>query len=123
MEEISAPNHKSENEGQENGHITSKAVRSEALTSLHVDDMDSEDEVLTIPEVKIHSARDVHSRGLDTSRPHHNKALHPSSGDKARLLNGSKNSKGSSTFGQRKVQNSTNTVSFHDDSDEDLLNV
>uniref|UniRef100_A0A6J0UVP4 Cation-independent mannose-6-phosphate receptor isoform X1 n=1 Tax=Pogona vitticeps TaxID=103695 RepID=A0A6J0UVP4_9SAUR len=120
MEEIAAPTQKSENEGQENGHITSKTVRSEALTSLHVDDMDSEDEVLTIPEVKIHSARDVHSRGLDTSRPPHNKALNHSSGDKARLLNGSK---GSTAFGQRKAQNSTNTVSFHDDSDEDLLNV
>ncbi|XP_061480276.1 cation-independent mannose-6-phosphate receptor isoform X2 [Rhineura floridana] len=123
MEEIAAPNQKSGNERQENGHITSKVVKSDALTSLQVDDMDSEDEVLTIPEVAIHSARDVQPRVPDPSRPQHNKALHLPSSDKAGLLNGNKSSKGNTAFGQRKLQNSVKTASFHDDSDEDLLNV
>uniref|UniRef100_A0A8D2Q893 Insulin like growth factor 2 receptor n=1 Tax=Varanus komodoensis TaxID=61221 RepID=A0A8D2Q893_VARKO len=123
MEEIAAPNQKLGNGGQENGHITSKAVKSNALTSLHADDLDSEDEVLTIPEVKFHSARDFQLRGSDTSRPAQNKAFNDSSSDKAGLLNGRKNSKGSFAFGQRKLQNSMNTAPFHDDSDEDLLNV
>ncbi|XP_034964504.2 cation-independent mannose-6-phosphate receptor isoform X1 [Zootoca vivipara] len=118
MEEVAAPNQKSGNEGHENGHITSKVVKSDALTSLHVDDMDSEDEVLTIPEVKIHSAR-----GVQSSRLHHDKILNLPSNDKPGLLNGNKNSKGSTAFGQRKLQNSVKTASFHDDSDEDLLNV
>ncbi|XP_062980546.1 cation-independent mannose-6-phosphate receptor [Elgaria multicarinata webbii] len=124
MEEVAAPNQKLGNEGQENGHITSKAVKPSALTSFHIDDVDSEDEVLTIPEVKIHSARGAQTRGSDTSQPPHSKALNLSSSDKAGLLNGSKNSKGRIAFGQRKLQNSmNNTASFHDDSDEDLLNV
>nr|XP_060609655.1 cation-independent mannose-6-phosphate receptor [Anolis sagrei ordinatus] len=123
MEEVAAPNQKSGNDGQGNGHIASKAVKSDALTSLQVDDMDSEDEVLTIPEVKIHSARDIQSRGLGTTRPPYSKPLHLTSNDKANLLNNSKKSKGSTAFGQQKLQNSTNTASFHDDSDEDLLNV
>ncbi|XP_053150803.1 cation-independent mannose-6-phosphate receptor [Hemicordylus capensis] len=123
IEEIASPNRKSRNDGQENGHISSKAVKSEALTSLHVDDMDSEDEVLTIPEVKIQSARAVQTRGSDISRPHYNEAVNFSSSSKAGLLNGRNNSKGSAAFGQRKLQNSANTASFHDDSDEDLLKV
>ncbi|KAL8185996.1 UNVERIFIED_CONTAM: hypothetical protein K2H54_061273 [Gekko kuhli] len=117
MEEIAAPNQKLDNGGKENGYVTSKAVKSETLPSLHVDDMDSEDEVLTVPEVKIHSAKTFQSRGSHRSVPHQK------AGDEADLLNGGKNSKGSSAFGQRKLRNLTNTASFHDDSDEDLLNV
>ncbi|XP_054826091.1 cation-independent mannose-6-phosphate receptor [Eublepharis macularius] len=117
MEEIASPNQKLENEGKENGHVPSKAVKTDTLPSLHVDDMDSEDEVLTIPEVKIHSAKAFQSKGSHRST-HHQRA-----GDHAVVLNGGKKSKGSSTFGQQKLQNSTNTASFHDDSDEDLLNI
>lgn len=117
MEEIAAPNQKLGNEGKENGHVTSKAVTSDALPSLHVDDMDSEDEVLTVPEVKIHSAKTFQSRGSHRGVPHQK------AGGQAALLNGGKKSKGSSAFGQRKLRNLTNTASFHDDSDEDLLNV
>ncbi|XP_007444842.1 cation-independent mannose-6-phosphate receptor-like, partial [Python bivittatus] len=124
MEEVAVPNHSSGNEAHINGHITRKAVKSDTLMSLRVDDMDSEDEVLTIPEVKIHSAKDVDSRGLSsTSRPYHNKAHSLSSSGKTGLPNGRKNSKTSPAFAQEDLQNSMNTASFHDDSDEDLLNV
>ncbi|XP_052025662.1 cation-independent mannose-6-phosphate receptor isoform X3 [Apodemus sylvaticus] len=50
MEEIQVSVPRVIKDGQENGHITTKAVKAEALTSLHGDDQDSEDEVLTIPE-------------------------------------------------------------------------
>ncbi|ETE64374.1 Cation-independent mannose-6-phosphate receptor [Ophiophagus hannah] len=124
MEEVATPNHSSGNEAHINGHVARKAAMSDTLMSLPVDDMDSEDEVLTIPEVKIHSARDVDSRGLSsTRRPFQNKAHKPSSGGKTALPNGRKNSKTSPTFGQEEMQNSMNIASYHDDSDEDLLNV
>ncbi|NWJ02858.1 MPRI protein, partial [Crypturellus undulatus] len=111
MEEITAPNQRTAKGGQENGHIATKSVTSEAFTSLHVDDLDSEDEVLTIPDVKIQPGR-----GLDKSK--HPRKKMPS----LDLLNGGKDRKAKAQPGQQ-AQNSTNTVSFHDDSDEDLLNV
>lgn len=124
MEELAAPNHSSRNEAHINGHVSRKTAMSDTLMSLPVDDMDSEDEVLTIPEVKIHSARDVDSRGLSsTRRPYHNKAHKLSSSGKTALPNGRKNSKTSPAFGQGDLKNSMNTASYHDDSDEDLLNV
>lgn len=118
MEEIAAPNQRTAKGGQENGHITTKSVTSEAFTSLHVDDLDSEDEVLTIPDVKIQTGR-----GLDKSKHSQKKPLSLGSDDKAYLLNGGKERKAKAKPGQQQAQNSTNTVSFHDDSDEDLLNV
>lgn len=122
MEEIAAPNQKPGKGGQENGHIT-KSVTSDAFTSLHVDDMDSEDEVLTIPDVKVHSARGPQSRGSDKNR--HQQKKPPSHGrdDKASLLNGGKESKTAAKLPSHQTQDSLNSVSFHDDSDEDLLNV
>lgn len=123
MEEVDAPGQRLGNEGQGNGHIPSKAVKAETLPSLHVDEMDSEDEVLTVPEVKIHSTRAMHARGSETKRPTDKKAHNLPSNDAAGLLNGRKNSKGTTSFGQRKLKNLVNTASFHDDSDEDLLNV
>uniref|UniRef100_A0A670YH54 Insulin like growth factor 2 receptor n=1 Tax=Pseudonaja textilis TaxID=8673 RepID=A0A670YH54_PSETE len=124
MEEVATPNHSSGNEAHINGHVARRAVMSDTLMSLPVDDMDSEDEVLTIPEVKIHSARDVDSRGLSsTRRPFQNKGHKPSSGGKTPLPNGRKNSKTSPAFGQEERQNSMNIASYRDDSDEDLLNI
>lgn len=124
MEEVATPNHSLGNEAHINGHVARKAAISDTLMSLPVDDMDSEDEVLTIPEVKIHSARDVDSRGLSsTRRPYHNKAQKPSGSGKTALPNGRKNSQTSPAFGQEEMQNSMNIASYHDDSDEDLLNV
>ncbi|XP_064014257.1 cation-independent mannose-6-phosphate receptor [Pogoniulus pusillus] len=115
MEEVAAPNQRTTKARQENGHITTKPVTSEAFTSLHVDDLDSEDEVLTIPDVKIQSGR-----GLDKGKHPQKKPPGFGSDDKACLLNGGKERKAKP---KQQAQNSTNTVSFHDDSDEDLLNV
>uniref|UniRef100_A0A8C5X5U1 Insulin like growth factor 2 receptor n=1 Tax=Malurus cyaneus samueli TaxID=2593467 RepID=A0A8C5X5U1_9PASS len=117
MEEVAAPNPRTAKGGQENGHIATKSVTSEALTSLHVDDLDSEDEVLTIPDVKIQTGR-----GLDKSK-HPQKKPHSLGSDKSYLLNGGKERKAITKPGQQQAQNFTNTVSFHDDSDEDLLNI
>lgn len=115
MEEIAAPNQRTAKGGQENGHVTTKSVTSEAFTSLHVDDLDSEDEVLTIPDVKIQTGRELDK--------HPQKKLPNLGSNKAYLLNGGKEKKGKAKPGQQQTQNSTNTVSFHDDSDEDLLNI
>lgn len=115
MEEVAAPNQRTTKGRQENGHISTKPVTSEAFTSLHVDDLDSEDEVLTIPDVKIQSGR-----GLDKGKHPQKKPPGFGSDDKACLLNGGKERKAKP---KQQAQNSTNTVSFHDDSDEDLLNV
>lgn len=118
MEEIAAPNQRTAKGVQENGHVTTKSVTSEAFTSLRVDDLDSEDEVLTIPDVKIQTGR-----GLDKSKHPQKKQPSFGSDDKAYLLNGGRERKTKAKSGQQQAQNSTNTASFHDDSDEDLLNV
>lgn len=117
MEEIAAPNQRTA-KGVQNGHVTTKSVTSEAFTSLRVDDLDSEDEVLTIPDVKIQTGR-----GLDKSKHPQKKPPSFGSDDKAYLLNGGRERKTKAKSGQQQAQNSTNTASFHDDSDEDLLNV
>uniref|UniRef100_A0A8C3PZL1 Insulin like growth factor 2 receptor n=1 Tax=Chrysolophus pictus TaxID=9089 RepID=A0A8C3PZL1_CHRPC len=118
MEEIAAPNQRTVKGVQENGHVTTKSVTSDAFTSLHVDDLDSEDEVLTIPDVKIQTGR-----RLDKNKHPQKKPQSFASDDKAYLLNGGKERKAKAKSGQQQAQNSTNSVSFHDDSDEDLLNV
>ena len=54
MEEIQPPAPRPGKEGQENGHVAAKSVRAaDALSALHGDEQDSEDEVLTLPEVKV----------------------------------------------------------------------
>ncbi|KAM9666055.1 cation-independent mannose-6-phosphate receptor [Trichechus inunguis] len=123
MEEIQMPAPRPGKEGQENGHITTKSVKADALTSLHGDDQDSEDEVLTIPDVKVHSAR---GPGVDSShktRSPPRMADPEQDGDRMGLIRGEKARKGRRRPGQQKPGNSAHPVSFHDDSDEDLLHV
>ncbi|RXM98946.1 Solute carrier family 22 member 3 [Acipenser ruthenus] len=43
MEEIAEPNSRLSKENQENGHITNKVVNSDAFSSFHLDEQDSED--------------------------------------------------------------------------------
>ncbi|XP_062406227.1 cation-independent mannose-6-phosphate receptor [Sardina pilchardus] len=65
MEELESPG----KEGRhENGHITTKPVRAEALRSLPLDEADSEDEVLTVPGVRIQAAANAH-RAKPRARP------------------------------------------------------
>ncbi|KAM4866079.1 cation-independent mannose-6-phosphate receptor isoform 2-T3 [Thomomys bottae] len=123
MEEIQLPAPRLGKEGQENGHITTKSVRAEALSSLHGDEQDSEDEVLTIPDVKVHSGRGA---GAGSSQPPRNAARRASrerEDDWAGLIPGEKGRKGKSRPGQRQAAGSSALVSFHDDSDEDLLHI
>nr|XP_027795386.1 cation-independent mannose-6-phosphate receptor [Marmota flaviventris] len=123
MEEIQLPAPRLGREGQENGHITTKSVKAEALTSLHGDDQDSEDEVLTIPEVKVHSGRGA---GAESSQPVRNaqrRALREREDDRVGLVQGEKARKGKPRPGQQKTGTSAMLASFHDDSDEDLLHI
>lgn len=117
MEEVQAPAPRPGKEGQENGHITTKSVKAEALTSLHGDDQDSEDEVLTIPEVRVHSGRGAGAEGAPPVRGPQRKAPRDGRvglGEPARRAL------------PRAVAppgNAGALASFHDDSDEDLLNI
>ncbi|MEE6475517.1 hypothetical protein FKM82_010780, partial [Ascaphus truei] len=114
MEEVST-NHTKQH--HENGHI--RSVKPGAFTSLHVDDLDSEDEVLTIPEVRIQSAR---SKERNANQPK-NRFTSGSDENLVGVLNGGQAPKGKSRPGQRKKEDNLNIASFHDDSDEDMLNV
>ncbi|XP_069811536.1 cation-independent mannose-6-phosphate receptor [Dendropsophus ebraccatus] len=114
MEEVSANHGKPHHE---NGHV--RSVKAGAFTSLHVDDLDSEDEVLTVPEVRIHSARNK-QRNTNRSLGHY------ATGSDENLIgvaNGGQEHAGKSRSGQRKKEAESTIASFHDDSDEDLLNV
>lgn len=114
MEEVSANHGKPHHE---NGHV--RSVKAGAFTSLHVDDLDSEDEVLTVPEVRIQSARN--------KQKNLNQSLGQSaSGSDENLIgvaNGRQEQTGKSRSGQRKKDEKHTIASFHDDSDEDMLNV
>lgn len=123
MEEIQLPAARLGKDGQENGHITTKAVKADALTSLHGDDQDSEDEVLTIPEVKVHSGRGAE---VESSQPVRNPqlvVLKEREGDRMGLVQGERARKGKLRSGQYKPPATAKLVSFHDDSDEDLLHI
>ncbi|XP_008584980.1 PREDICTED: cation-independent mannose-6-phosphate receptor [Galeopterus variegatus] len=123
MEEVQPPAPMLAKEGQENGHITTKSVQAEALSSLHGDDQDSEDEVLTIPEVKVYPGRGA---GADSSHPGTTpprKAPREREDGRSGLVRGEKGRRGKPRPGQPKTRSSTQLVSFHDDSDEDLLHI
>ncbi|KAH0519980.1 Cation-independent mannose-6-phosphate receptor [Microtus ochrogaster] len=123
MEEVQPPAPRPGKEGQENGHITTKAVKADALTSLHGDDQDSEDEVLTIPEVKVHSGRGAEVESSQPMKNPQRKVLREREDDRVGLVRGEKARKGKSRPGQHKSPTSATLVSFHDDSDEDLLHI
>ncbi|KAM5228759.1 cation-independent mannose-6-phosphate receptor [Ctenodactylus gundi] len=123
MEEIQLPPPHLGKEGQENGHITTKSVKAEALTSLHGDDQDSEDEVLTVPEVKVHSGRGARAESLHSTRDLEQRALGDRDDDRAGLIPGEKARRGRPRPIARKTVAATKLVSFHDDSDEDLLHI
>ncbi|XP_069625297.1 cation-independent mannose-6-phosphate receptor [Ranitomeya imitator] len=114
MEEVSANHGKPHHE---NGHV--RRVKAGAFTSLHVDDLDSEDEVLTVPEVRVQSAR---NKQRNSTRPVGQYA----SGSDENLIgiaNGGQDQTGKSRSTECKKEDRLPVASFHDDSDEDLLNV
>ncbi|KAI4887672.1 hypothetical protein NFI96_014869 [Prochilodus magdalenae] len=112
MEEVETPTRGL----QENGHVTTKPVSAEALRSFSLDEQDSEDEVLTVPGVRIHSGR---ASGLSSSsRLQAARRRAESDEDLVGLLEdtGSKGTKSGAKH-QRKAQPDP------EDSDEDLLRV
>lgn len=113
MEEVSGSHAKPHHE---NGHV--RSVKAGAFTSLHVDDLDSEDEVLTVPEVRIKSARNKKS-GEKPSNPY------PSGSDEnlIGIFNGGQEKTIKPRSGQLNKEDKLNVASFHDDSDEDMLNI
>lgn len=124
MEEIQVTTPRPSKDGQENGHITvTKAVKAEALTSLRVDDQDSEDEVLAVPEVKVHSGRVADVESAQALRNPPCKVVREREGERMGLVPGEKAKKGKFRPGQRKPTAPAKLVSFHDDSDEDLLHI
>ncbi|XP_030627174.1 cation-independent mannose-6-phosphate receptor [Chanos chanos] len=114
MEELEAP----ARQPQENGHITTKPVSAEALRSFSLDEQDSEDEVLTVPGVRIHTGRaPVTSSSSSSSRLRPSLLQDESDEDLVGLLDDS-GSKSRSKKPQRKAPETD-----PDDSDEDLLKV
>lgn len=123
MEEVRAPAPRPGKEAQENGHITTKSVKAEALTSLHGDEQDSEDEVLTIPEVKVHSGRGTGAAGVPQGRVPQRSGLRESAEGAGVPLRGDRARRGKARPAPPKTVNSGSLASFHDDSDEDLLHI
>ncbi|XP_043744063.1 cation-independent mannose-6-phosphate receptor [Cervus elaphus] len=120
MEEIQPPAPRPGKDGQENGHVTTKSVKAaDALTALHGDEQDSEDEVLTLPEVKVQPpARVPGAEGGPPLRPLPRKVpLPPRVDDRLGLVRGEPARRG------RPRAAATPMSTFHDDSDEDLLHV
>ncbi|XP_072542274.1 cation-independent mannose-6-phosphate receptor [Salminus brasiliensis] len=113
MEEVETPSRGL----QENGHVTTKPVSADALRSFSLDEQDSEDEVLTVPGVRIHSGRG--SGPTSSSRLQAARRRVESDEDLVGLLEdtGSRGTSKSGAKHQRKAQLDP------DDSDEDLLRV
>ncbi|KAL4649143.1 cation-independent mannose-6-phosphate receptor [Arapaima gigas] len=108
MEEMEAPESsfsRSSKETHENGHIMTRPVRAEVLSSLPLDEQDSEDEVLTVPGVQVHAPT-----GPDSDE------------DLVGLLEVNER-KGRTKRKEKRRKRAPVSSSFHDDSDEDLLKV
>lgn len=107
-------------EAQENGHVTTRAVPADALRSLPLDEQDSEDEVLTVPEVQVHAsrpaARQQRSRRAPAQGPESDEDLVGLLEEDERLGRGRRREK-------PRRKRGPNPTPFHDDSDEELLNV
>lgn len=106
MEETGTP----AREPQENGHITTKTVRADALHSFSLDEQDSEDEVLTVPGVRM----------APTSSRLKSALLKAESDEDLVGLLVDTRSKNKSRYGDK---NQTRAQLDPDDSDEDLLKV
>uniref|UniRef100_A0A3Q4GTY1 Insulin-like growth factor 2 receptor n=1 Tax=Neolamprologus brichardi TaxID=32507 RepID=A0A3Q4GTY1_NEOBR len=131
MEEIDAPPtsssslHRGKN-NQSNGHITTKPVNTEGLRSFSLDDQDddSEDEVLSVPGVRV-----IKSSGLAKHSTAHRSAFlqEESDEDLVGLLDESDRKRKSSKPRSSGLNHGNNTAANRkreeDDSDEDLLRV
>ncbi|XP_067845330.1 cation-independent mannose-6-phosphate receptor [Heptranchias perlo] len=133
MEEITSSDEsglKPAKECQENGlnHIVTKAVNADVFGSFPLDDQDSEDEVLTVPQVKVNSTRTGESKTTGRPKQWHpqNKHFHDESDEDLLGLHNERKESKIKSNPQKKRNRPTNdstNVTFHDDSDEDMLNV
>ncbi|XP_055982014.1 cation-independent mannose-6-phosphate receptor isoform X3 [Sorex fumeus] len=111
MEEIQVTTPQPARDAPENGHITAKPVTAAALSSLRGDDQDSEDEVLTIPEVKVHAVVRGPAAGAEAMPPRPVPAS-----DRLGLVQGER-------VRRARPRSAHPAAAFHDDSDEDLLHI
>ncbi|XP_067097484.1 cation-independent mannose-6-phosphate receptor [Osmerus mordax] len=127
MEELEAPPPgRGGKGGQENGHITTKPVNTDALRSFTLDeqeDDDSEDEVLSVPGVRVMTrGQRAPSRPL-TSGPRSALLQEESDEDLVGLLDDSQRRKSRGGRQSRPRHDGANRKREDDDSDEDLLRV
>lgn len=118
MEEIQPGAPRPGKDNHENGHVTTKPVQAEALTVLRGDDQDSEDEVLTIPDVKVQPVRGPGPDGAAQPGRHPQcRAPRGRVDDRLGLVHGDRARRG------RPRPGPPHSAAFHDDSDEDLLRI
>ncbi|XP_058516485.1 cation-independent mannose-6-phosphate receptor isoform X4 [Ochotona princeps] len=118
MEEIQPGAARPGKDSQENGHVTTKPVQAEALTVLRGDDQDSEDEVLTIPDVTVQPVRGPGPDGAAQPGRHPQcRAPRGRVDDRLGLVHGDRARRG------RPRPGPPHSAAFHDDSDEDLLHI
>ncbi|XP_078412852.1 cation-independent mannose-6-phosphate receptor [Cetorhinus maximus] len=132
MEEItpSESGLKPAKECQQNGlnHVVTQAVNADVFGSFPLDDQDSEDEVLTMPQVKVNSTRTGEPKTMGKPKQWHpeNEHFHDESDEDLLGLHNERKEKKSKLKPQLKQNRPTNNatnVTFHDDSDEDMLKV
>uniref|UniRef100_W5NFE2 Insulin-like growth factor 2 receptor n=1 Tax=Lepisosteus oculatus TaxID=7918 RepID=W5NFE2_LEPOC len=121
MEEVATPDSLSRvaKECQENGHITTKPVNADAFNAFPLDEQDSEDEVLTVPGVRIQSSQPSLEWQNGKASPKRPLLEQESDDDLVEFLGEKKTRPKCKGKTQRK--RAENLTSFHDDSDEDLL--
>ncbi|KAJ8270708.1 hypothetical protein GJAV_G00118320 [Gymnothorax javanicus] len=124
MEEIwppdSSSSHSRRKEVQENGHIAPKPVSAPALGSFPLDEQDSEDEVLSVPGVRVQRGRPSAPQ-----RPPRGALLEEESDEDlvGLLEDGGRRSRPKAKPRPHRKRADLPGRSFHDDSDEDLLKV
>ncbi|XP_061097950.1 cation-independent mannose-6-phosphate receptor [Conger conger] len=123
MEEMEPPDSASSSrfrrkEAQENGHITTKPVSAAVLSSFPLDEQDSEDEVLSVPGVRVQTARP------GPQRPRGALLEEESDEDLVGLLEeGARRGRPKGKARAHRKRPEPSNRAFHDDSDEDLLRV
>ncbi|XP_069788171.1 cation-independent mannose-6-phosphate receptor [Narcine bancroftii] len=134
MEEVASSDEnclKTRKECQENGlnHVISRPVNPNDFSSFPLDDQDSEDEVLTVPRVKVSSNRTQEPSHVsrEKQRHWHKHLQNGSDEDLLSLQNERKAHKGTSNSKPQvkwdRPMKDSGVVTFHDDSDEDMLKV
>ncbi|MBN3306457.1 MPRI protein, partial [Amia calva] len=125
MEEIATPDSSSRSgkECQENGHVATKPVKAEAFGAFPLDEQDSEDEVLSVPGVRVHSGRAALQRLGGKAAPRRPLLGDESDEDLVGLLEEGERMDQPKRREKPRRKRAGNLAPFHEDSDEDLLKV